>query len=362
MIKRFIPISVLLVFMLPVLFMTGCNTVDAAQYDDFSGNLRELADAAGINLGTAVGDRYLGQAVYNRLLNANFNHVTAENAMKWNPLLSRGRGNYYWTNSDALMQHAEDEDMRVRGHALIWHSQNPGWLDNGSWTAGELLELMDEHFSALSERYGDAFFAWDVVNEAFNDEVHRPESIWYSTIGAGYIAEAFTRARAHFPEARLYYNDYNISGGYNWTQSKADLVYDMATQLVEDGVPIDGVGFQMHLQLNHNFNINSFKANLQRFIDLGLRVDITEIDIRIAEPITNAELQQQKQLYKDILSAYLELPREYADTFITWGIGDAQSWIPYTFSGFGGGLWFDENWRPKPAYFGIEEVLQAYTD
>ncbi|GAB6089373.1 endo-1,4-beta-xylanase [Spirochaeta dissipatitropha] len=361
MIKRFALIPVLQ-FILLSLLVSGCDVAQSGQNTDFSGGLRELADAAGINLGTAVGADYLGQTTYNRLLNMHFNHVTAENAMKWHPLLSGGRGNYNWMDSDALMQHAENQDMRVRGHALIWHSQNPGWLDNGSWTTASLLELMDEHFAALSERYGEAFYSWDVVNEAFNNGVHRPESIWYSTIGESYIAEAFTRARTHFPDARLYYNDYNISGGYGWTQSKADLVYDLAVQLLADGAPIDGVGFQMHLQLDHDFSISGFKANLQRFIDLGLRVDVTEIDIRIEEPISQAELQQQKQLYKDILTAYLELPREYADTFITWGIGDAQSWIPYTFSGYGGGLWFDEDWKPKPAFYGIEEVLLAYVE
>ncbi|MFW6364061.1 MAG: endo-1,4-beta-xylanase, partial [Spirochaeta sp.] len=343
--------------------VVGCDPIPGADGSTGDG-LRELADTAGINLGTAVGAGYLGRTTYNQLLNSHFNHVTAENAQKWAPLLGGGRGNYSWSDSDAFMDHAEDQNMRVRGHALIWHSQNPGWLDNGTWSKQQLLDLMDEHFGALAARYGNQFYSWDVVNEAFdgNPPVHRSESIWHRTIGDSYIAEAFTRARNHFPNARLYYNDYNISGGYSWTDAKADRVYQMAQELVQNDVPIDGIGFQMHLQLDHGFNTDNFKANLQRFIDLGLRVDVTEIDIRIAEPVTNTELNQQKQLYKDIFTAYLELDRAYADTFITWGIGDEQSWIPYTFEGYDAGPWFNDSWEPKPAFFGIQEVLQGYTE
>nr|AIX97010.1 glycoside hydrolase family 10 xylanase precursor [uncultured bacterium] len=353
-----------LLLIIPALLLTACGETPVYEYDGES--LRELADEVGINFGTAIGEGAVGGVgnEYTMLLHAHFNHATPENSMKWQPLLNQGRGNYTWTNADKFVTEASESEQRIRGHALIWHSQNPSWLDNGTWTAEQLRTLMDEHFAALATRYGDSIYSWDVVNEAFdgNPVTHRNESIWYTTIGNSYIAEAFTKARTHFPNARLYYNDFNINGGTTWTMAKADRVYQMAQELVNTNVHIDGIGFQMHLQLDHGFNVTTFKQNLQRFIDLGLCADITELDIRIKTPVTAAKLNQQATMYADILRAYLELDRDYADTFIVWGISDDKSWIPYTFSGYDDALLFDKQRNPKPAVAALIAVLEEWVE
>lgn len=347
------------------LSITACNnTIPVTEYD--GPPLRELAEDVGINFGTAVSEGAVGgvDSAYTTLLHTHFNHATPENSMKWQPLLNGGRGNYSWTNADKFETEALSSNQKIRGHALVWHSQNPSWLNNGTWTAEQLLDLMDEHFAALAERYGDSIYSLDVVNEAFdgNPPAHRESSVWYRTIGNSYIAEAFTRARAHFPNARLYYNDYNINGGTSWTMAKADRVYQMAQELIAADVPIDGIGFQMHLQLDHGFNTSTFKQNLQRFIDLGLRVDITELDIRIKTPSSENTLNQQATMYANILQAYLELDRDYADTFIVWGVSDDKSWIPYTFSGYDDALLFDKRRNPKPAVPALAAVLEAWAE
>lgn len=167
----------------------------------------------------------------------------------------------------------------------MWHNQLPDWIN--SVPAGELLGVMRNHIANVAGHYKGEVVHWDVVNEAFEEDGTRRQSVFQQKIGDGYIAEAFKAARAADPNAKLYYNDYNIEG----IGAKSDAVYNLVKSFKQRGIPIDGVGLQAHLILGQV--PGSLQQNIKRFADLGVDVAITELDIRMRTPRDAAKDAQQ---------------------------------------------------------------------
>lgn len=326
-----------------------------------SGPLRDLADPRGLTVGTAVDvGVLLSDAQYAEVLAREFNGATPENAMKWNPLRPR-RDVFDFSEADELVAFAAEHDMDVRGHTLVWHNQLPDWLTSQDWSREELMDLLETHIKTVVTHYKDAYpgqvTRWDVVNEAIEGSgTDLRSTIWLETIGPEYIAMAFQWAHEADPDAQLYYNDYNIAGG----GAKSDAVYDLVSGLVEDGVPIDGVGFQAHLSTQYEApSARDLESNMQRYAELGLNVAITELDVRIplgddGEP-TDEQLSVQADYYSRFM--YICLAAENCSDFRMWGFTDAESWVPDAFEGTGAALIFDENYNPKPAYDALLEAL-----
>ncbi|WP_405872719.1 endo-1,4-beta-xylanase [Streptomyces zaomyceticus] len=313
--------------------------------------LRDLAAARGIYLGTAVtGGKLTGG--YGDLAGAQFGSLTPGNEMKWDAV-EPARGTYDWTGADRVVAFAEAHGQQVRGHTLVWHSQLPGWLTGGSWTAAQLRTLMTDHITAEAGRYKGRVDHWDVVNEPLNEDGTLRPSLWGAALGESYIADAFRSARAADPAAKLYLNDYSTDA----VGAKSDGMYALVKRLLAQGVPVDGVGFQAHLVLGQV--PASLETNLRRFAELGVDVAITELDIRMTLPATDAELAQQKADYAAVLRACLAVTRCAGVT--VWGFTDSDSWIPDFFPGQGAATPYDENLAPKPAHAGIAETLAPVT-
>ncbi|MEU9451275.1 endo-1,4-beta-xylanase [Streptomyces sp. NPDC048277] len=311
--------------------------------------LRGYADARGVRIGTAVGDSALtSDSSYTAVLDREFNSVTAENAMKWDAV-EPTRGGFDWAAADRLVAHAAAHKQGVRGHTLVWYSQLPSWLRNGDFSATQLNSILKSHIDTEVGRYKGRVYAWDVVNEAFNDDGSMRSSLWQTKLGTGYIANALKWAHAADPAARLYINDYNIEAD----NAKSDALYALAKQLLAQGVPLNGIGFQSHFVVGKL--PSTMKANLKRFSDLGLEVSVTELDVRIPLPASAAELAQQSKDYKTASENCLGVPRCAGVT--VWGITDKYSWVPSTFTGYGAALPFDERYTAKPAYTGLSKGL-----
>ncbi|WP_406394248.1 endo-1,4-beta-xylanase [Streptomyces sp. NBC_00882] len=313
--------------------------------------LRDLAAAKGKVMGTAVtGSKLTG--TYGDLAGAQFNSLTPGNAMKWGSV-EPTRGSYNWAEADQIVNFAEAHGQQVRGHTLLWHNQNPSWLTNGTWTAAQLGQLMNDHIALEVGRYKGRLAAWDVVNEAFNEDGAYRQTLWYNGLGTGYIAQALTAARAADPAAKLYINDYNVEG----VNAKSTALYNLVKSLKEQGVPIDGVGLQAHLIVGQV--PSTLQQNIQRFADLGVDVAITELDIRMALPSDSTKLAQQAADYKAVMNACVAVARCAGVT--VWGFTDSDSWIPGTFPGEGAATPYDENYAPKPAYHAIAAALGGTT-
>lgn len=302
-------------------------------------------------------------------ISEHFSQLTAGNIMKMS-YLHPEENTYFWTHADSLVNWATSNGLSVHGHTLIWHSdyQVPDWMVNytGDWET-----MLNAHVTQIVSHFADsAVVSWDVVNEAFEASGYR-DSIFYQKLGADYIENAFVAARAADPDADLFYNDYSLVDN----GTKLDHVMDMVEDFQTRSIPIDGIGFQMHVQIDYP-TIDTIKAAFQKVVDSGLKVKISELDIPVNNPysaqpfpqytsFTAAAAELQKQRYKAIVQAYLEVVPESQRGGITiWGLWDGDSWLldlesragvddwPLLFTGPENGPY-----EPKPAFDGMVEAL-----
>lgn len=316
-----------------------------------AGTLRGAAQAAGIEIGTAVAAGPLGsEADYNEVLAREFSSVTAENAMKPDAMQPQ-RGQFNFSGGDALVAAARENGQVVRGHTLVWHSQNPSWLTPGAFGEEELRQILADHVTAVAGHFQGQIQQWDVVNEVLDGNGNiRTDSVW-APLGESMIADAFRAARAADPEAKLFLNDYSIEA----INAKSDGYYAMIQRLLADGVPIDGLGFQTHLTAGQF--PSSMRDNLARFADLGLEVALTEVDVRVSTPASQASLELQAETYTDTIEACLAVSS--CTSYTVWGFTDRHSWIPDFAPGYGAATPMTEDLQPKPAYDALLGALSA---
>jgi endo-1,4-beta-xylanase len=244
--------------------------------------------------------------------------------------------------------------MKVRGHVLVWHSQAPAWFRTGTFTRAEAQQVMDDHITAVVGRYRGRIVAWDVVNEGFDDaaQFRTAQPVW-ERLGREYVARAFRTARAADPQAQLFYNDYNIEG----PSRKADSTFALVRDLRAAGAPIDGIGMQAHFVVGGVPSKDQMLQNFARFAALGLKIHITELDVRVPTPASAADLERQAQHYRDVVDVCVQTPA--CEMIVTWGVSDLDSWVPGTFPGFGDALLFDRAFQAKPAYTAVRNFLNG---
>lgn len=307
--------------------------------------------AGGRVIGAAVAASHLGEADYVNALNTEFNGLTPENEMKWDTT-EPSRGQFNFANADRIVSHARSQGMRIRGHTLVWHSQLAGWV-NGISSSTDLVAAMNNHITNVMNHFDGQIQYWDVVNEAFNEDGSRRQSVFQNVIGNSYIEQAFRTARAADPNAKLCYNDFNTDG----QNAKSNAVFTMVQDFLARGVPIDCVGLQAHLIVGQV--PGDMQANMQRFANLGVDVNITELDIRMPTPPSAANLQTQANNYRTVVAACVAIPR--CTSVTTWGITDKYSWVPDVFQGQGAALLLDANYQRKPAYATADAALGGGT-
>jgi endo-1,4-beta-xylanase len=319
--------------------------------------LRASADVRGVYIGSAVAvTPFRNEQIYQDTLRREFNIMVAENAFKWDSV-HPARDTYNFSDTDALVDFAQANHMKMRGHTLVWHNQIPAWLTGGGFSRDEVIAILKDHISTLVGRYKGRVWAWDVVNEAIDDSTHqlRTSSFWYQSIGPDYVKMAFELAHEADPDALLYYNDYSIEG----LNPKSDAVYNMLKDLKNQGEPIDGVGWQTHVV--NGFRIQpQHQTNAMRFASIGLDISITEMDVRINLPDSPAAQQQQALAYSDVINLCLNQPN--CKALVMWGFTDKYSWIPGAVPGWGDALIYDSNYQAKPAYFSLQTVLEQGLD
>jgi len=306
-------------------------------------SLRTLATAKGKAIGTAVQASALASDTkYSAGVGREFNSVTPENEMKWDAT-EPSQNQFNFASSDAIVNFAMANSETVRGHNLVWHSQLPGWVTNSGFNAAQLQSVMQNHIAGVAGHFKGKITAWDVVNEPFNEDGSFRSSIWFQNLGQGYIATALNAAHQADPAAKLYLNDFNIEGVNN----KSTAMLNLVKSLKQQGVPIDGVGFESHFILGQI--PGDLQTNMQRFISAGVSVWITELDVRVTSlPATQANLTTQAQNYTAVTNACLALAGCVGIT--VWEYTDKYSWVPGAFSGQGAADIFDQNIDPKPAY------------
>jgi uncharacterized protein (TIGR03437 family) len=337
--------------------------------------LRQAAAQRALLIGAAADadefgnpDPLVKEPLYASTLGTQYSMLEPENAMKWNPI-HPAQTTYNFQPGDELVAFGQAHQMQIRGHNLCWQIYNPDWVNTlaASATPATMSAVLQDHITTVMAHYQGKIFAWDVVNEAVSDTqgstgTALKDSVWYNQpgiglTGTGYVEQAFRWAHAADPNALLFYNDYNIED----SGAKFNAVYAMVKDFVARGVPINGVGIQMHLPASGFPSTAGLTKNIQQLTTLGLQVHITEMDVKIPVDAngnaTPADLQTQAQTYQRILTICLQNPG--CTAFQTWGFTDKHSWIPGTYPGFGAALPFDANYQPKPSVNSLINTMQT---
>lgn len=313
--------------------------------------------AEDFKIGAAVNPRTI--VTQENLLAYHFNSITAENEMKFESLHPQ-EDVYSFGKGDELAAFARKHNLAMRGHTLVWHNQTGSWLfeDGSGGPASKelLLARLKSHIDTVVGRYKQDIYAWDVVNEVIADEgseLLRP-SKWLEIAGPDFIAKAFEFAHEADPKALLFYNDYNES-----SPLKRDKIYALLKSLLEQGVPVHGVGLQAHWNL-YDPTLDDVRAAIEKYASLGLQLQLTELDLSLfrfddrrtdleAAPVELLELQAERY---DVLFRLLREYREVISSVTFWGAADDYTWLD-DFPVRGRKNWpflFDVQHAPKPAF------------
>lgn len=339
--------------------------------------VRYWADKLGKNFGTCVNPGISTGNDFGKTVVNNFNMVVLENAMKFDAT-EPSRNNFNW-QAEGVVNFAKENGMKVRGHTLTWHGQNPDWVANtlnglsGAAKRQEAIKILKNHIYNVVGHWKGKVTEWDVVNECLEENVGRAVgagystrsySVWYSGFGGeDYIDSAFVWAHQADPDAKLYINDYNIGhwGNGHYENGKTHAMYNLAKRLKDAGIPIDGVGMQMHTSVS-GLQPAQIEETVKQFRAIGLNCIITEMDMpggevqdkKCVRPISAEELRIQAEKYAqiaDIMIKYDNVP-----TFLVWGVRDNQSWL----DGSEGTkpLLFFEDLTPHQAYIDVRKTYQ----
>lgn len=327
-----------------------------------------------IKAGTCLSDFMISNKKCNEIINEQFNSITFENHLKPEAVLNHqesvaaGDLVVKFNNTTLnLLEWCKENDMAVRGHTIIWHSQTPDWIfyedfDNKKDLVSRdvMLARMESYIKQTFEKldelgYLEMFYAYDVVNEAWMEDGSMRDSLWLKTIGEDYIWQAFYFADKYAPDyIDLYYNDYN-------EQFKTLTLYNFVQTLVdEDGnYLIDGVGFQAHLYTGDN--LETYFTTLEKIGSLGLKVCLTELDVCLGtweniKPATEANLKIQGQYYYNLVNGILKRVEEgkvNMDSFTVWGFADNLSWRRERSP-----LFYNMLYQPKYSFYGALQMKE----
>ncbi|KAK0616334.1 glycoside hydrolase family 10 protein [Immersiella caudata] len=286
--------------------------------------------------GAATDQRLLTTGKNAAILKANFGQVTPENSMKWQSLNNQ-KGSYSWGQADYLVNWAQENNKTIRGHTLVWHSQLAGWVSNIR-SKSELTTVIQDHIKTVMGRWKGKIFAWDVINEMFNEDGSLRPSVFSNVMGEEFVSVAFKAAREVDPNCTLFINDYNLD-----RPDHAKVTNGMVKNVrkwIAAGIPIDGIGTQGHLQSGQGQALaNTLKVLAA--VEGVKEVAVTELDIQ----------NNNSNDFVAVTRGCLAEPKCVGIT--VWGVRDQDSWRPQ-----GNPLLFDNSYNAKANYNAIVQALQ----
>jgi endo-1,4-beta-xylanase len=304
----------------------GSNTLD--------GRLKAKGKAF---FGTEMDHYHLNNAQYTAIARDQFGQVTHENSMKWDAIEPQ-RNQFTFTNADRIVDWAQANGKKIRGHTLLWHSQLPAWVNNIN-DRNTLTQVIQNHVTTMVTRYKGKIAHWDVVNEIFAEDGSLRNSVFSRVLGEDFVGIAFRAARAADPAAKLYINDYNLDIA-NYAKVTRGMV-DHVNKWIAAGIPIDGIGTQAHLAAPGGWNpASGVPAALRTLAASNAKeIAITELDI------ANAGAND----YVTVVNACVATPKCVSIT--VWGVDDGNSWRNDN------PLIWDAQFRPKAALNAILGAL-----
>ena len=341
----------------------GASFINANAADE---TIRELAKERGRFIGTILNSEWFNDAIepeFEEIHKTQFNVVVAENEMKFDATEPK-EGEFNFEKGDKMVKYAQANGIRVRGHALAWHSQVPNWVNEYKSDKKKLLAVLKNHIQKVVGHWKGQIAEWDVVNEAVNDDYNADwrstNSVWYEGIGAEFLDSAFIWTHEADPDAELCYNDYSIEWGLR-EGSKASFVVEQVKRWKKNNIPITCVGTQTHIEIAHETTPQNVRALAKALAELGVTLNITELDIGFpkgsAGKLSAADYAKQGHIYRQFMDVFLEEPN--MGEFVMWGLTDAHSWLDEQ-QGKTEALLFDKQYKKKPAFDSVMASLKAH--
>lgn len=324
--------------------------------------LKDLADKHNVQLGNFAILTHLGDKPYTDILTSQFHFVTADNTPNWyftGGGLRPSATTYHFNDLDKIFAFAESHHMPVQVHHFLWGEEKwlPDWLKNSHYDKQQLMDLMHDHIMTVGGRYRGRVREWTVVNEAFSRNLHMfgLRDWWADNTGSmDYIDQAFTWAHQADPNAKLILNDFQNEG----ENDISNAMYDYIKGAKARGVPIDGIGMQMHIDGTHPTQKDEVVSNMKRFGELGVEVYVTELDVNMNDVPADsmAKDQQQAKIYYEMMRACIE--SKVCHSFALLGITDKETWYNYLGIPDSRPLPFDNAYQPKAAFFEMRRALE----
>lgn len=295
-----------------------------------------------------------------------------EHHAKWSPLCvsdpgplpqpSTRLGAYDFHHVDSIVDWALKHGKKVKGHVLVWHVSSPEEILE-AMSPDQVREQLRRHIFTTMGHFRGRIHVWDVVNEALAPDGTLAETVFLRKLGPGYIEDCFRWAHEADPDAVLLYNDNKVEGMNGPNKRKADGFFRLLAGLVKKGVPIHGCGIQAHFNAagtgrNRPPTPRMVKNQIRRLGLLGLKVNISEMDVRVSQLAPNLRQIAQRQIYHDIIAAALTEPA--FDGVWLWGFSDRFTWVSHFYYD-DEPLIFDEDYGRKEAYYGLRDALLSIT-
>lgn len=324
--------------------------------------LKELAKNKNLKLGNFAIRNRLHEKPYVDILTSQFDFVLADNTPNWyftDGGLRPSRTQYNWKHMDEVVSFAQKYNMDIESHHYVWGEEKwlPEWLKNGNFTKPELMDILKDHITTVGSRYKGKIMQWSVVNEAFTrgQRLYGLKDWWADSIGdKSYIDQSFIWARQADPNSKLILNDFHNED----INDISNDMYNYAKGALARGIPIDGIGMQMHIDGTHPPKKDEVISNMKRFADLGLGIYVTEFDVNMNDVKADSDDKNKIQgtIYYEMLRACIE--SKVCQSFAYLGITDAETWYKHVGLKDPRPLMFDEKYNPKPAFYGTRNALE----
>ena len=340
-------------FLVIVSLCQACTNNEVPKCNDEPG-LRELAE---FRIGVSVSPFEIeSNEAYREIVANQFNCITPGNAFKPDAL-HPAEGLFSFKEAQSLLAFAAENQQDVHGHTLIWHQQLPLWMKNYQGSRHDWIDMMQDHIQNVVKELSPQVASWDVVNEAFEDNGDFRETIWFNNIGPEYIELAFEFAHEANGDALLFYNDYNIAA----KPKKCRAILDHLSELKSKGVPVHGIGMQLHIYTSSPGQ-NKIETASEAIANEGFLLHYSEVDISInrdggSVDLTENKLQNQAERMRFLVETFHRIPKAQRFGITVWGVSDSDSWIPGFFGREDYPLLYDGEYQPKPMYCGFREGL-----
>ncbi len=324
--------------------------------------LKELAAKHQIDLGNFAIANRLSEKPYREILTSQFNVALLDNTPNWhftNYSLRPSSDHFDFSQLDELVAFSEAQHMRMQAHHFVWGEEKwlPDWLKNDNYTRQQLLTLLEDHIHTVGNRYAGRIQEWTVVNEAFTrgKHIYGLRDWWQDHIGdSSYIDQSFLWARQADPKAVLILNDFQNES----INEISDTMYAYIKDAKSRGIPIDGIGMQMHIDGTHPPMKDEVIKNMQRFGELGVKVYVTEFDVNMNDVKADSTDKDQIEysIYYEMMRACIE--SKVCPSFSILGITDKETWYNHIGLKDPRPLPFDWDYQPKPAFYGLRHALE----